>query len=212
MLRIKDWSFHFENNRTRELKKLDWVPVPNKMDGDGYTELVDHEDGAAHLGAWTAIVEIASKCEPRGVLRRAGRNPAPACGDVFCVPHDAASLSRLSRLSEKVFVDAIPRLIAIGWLEEVPNDHPDNITTLEKQAISSNPAPACDNPAPACGKAPMEWNGMEGKGRELNTPLNPPFPGGNENGSRSGKTRRPTAKQLKKAATLKAIQEAAHGS
>jgi hypothetical protein len=35
------------------------------MDGDGYTELVDHDDGAAHLGAWCAIVQIASKCDPR---------------------------------------------------------------------------------------------------------------------------------------------------
>ena len=62
VLRVKDWNLLFENNRTRGLKHLDWVPMPNKMDSDGYTELVDHPNGAAHLGAWFAIVQIASRC------------------------------------------------------------------------------------------------------------------------------------------------------
>jgi hypothetical protein len=53
--RVKDWSKIYENNRTRELKRMDWVPIPNKMDGDGFTELVDHPNGAAHLGAWLAL-------------------------------------------------------------------------------------------------------------------------------------------------------------
>ena len=44
--RIRDWQRHFENNRTRELKVMAWVPVPNKMDGDGYTELVTHPSSA----------------------------------------------------------------------------------------------------------------------------------------------------------------------
>ena len=42
---------HFENNRARELKSMAWVPLPNKMDGDGYTEPVTHPGGAAHFGA-----------------------------------------------------------------------------------------------------------------------------------------------------------------
>lgn len=104
--RIKDWDKHFENNRTRELKYLDWVPIPNKMDGDGYTELVDHPDGAAHLGAWVAIVEVASRCDVRGTLMRDGDRP-----------HDSASLSRQTRLPKQVFDEVIPRLILIGWIE-----------------------------------------------------------------------------------------------
>ena len=43
--KISGWDKHFENNRTRELKFLSWVPFPNKHDGDGYTELMDHKDG-----------------------------------------------------------------------------------------------------------------------------------------------------------------------
>ncbi len=106
LLRISNWSTHFENNRTRELKKMDWVPVPTKQDGDGYTELVSHKNGAAHLGAWMAMVQVAAKCETRGTLMRDGRKP-----------HDTTSLARISRLPAAVFAEAIPRLLAIGWLE-----------------------------------------------------------------------------------------------
>ncbi len=106
LLKIAGWSTHFENNRTRELKKMDWVPVPTKQDGDGYTELVSHKNGAAHLGAWMAIVQVAAKCDERGTLLRDARRP-----------HDSQSLARISRLPKTVFDEAIPRLVAIGWLE-----------------------------------------------------------------------------------------------
>src|SRR5687767_7543220 len=110
MLRIVDWDKHFENNRTKELKKLSWVPFPNKHDGDGFTELLDHPNGAAHYGAWCAIVQVASKCDPRGTLSRDGARP-----------HDVASLSRITRIPEPVLTEAIQRLInPIGWLEVVP--------------------------------------------------------------------------------------------
>ncbi len=34
--RVRDWGVHFENSRSRDYKKLDWVPIPNKHDGKGY--------------------------------------------------------------------------------------------------------------------------------------------------------------------------------
>jgi hypothetical protein len=105
VLGVRDWDALYENNRTRGYKRLAWVPIPNRMDGDGYTELVDHENGAAHLGAWIAIVQVASRCEPRGVLMRDGGRP-----------HDAASLARISRLPVEVFREVLPRLLNIGWL------------------------------------------------------------------------------------------------
>jgi len=137
--RIRDWDKHFENNRTRELKRLEWVPVPNKHDGDGFTELLDHENGMAHYGAWHLILQVASKCDPRGTLLRDGAGGAKT-------PHTPQSLARITRGSAVVFEQAIERLITIGWIESY-----------------DNPAPACDIPAPACGKVPMEWKGMEGK-------------------------------------------------
>lgn len=103
--RIAEWSKFYENNRTKELKHMTWVPEPNQMDGDGYTELLDHASGAAHYGAWEAILKIASRCDPRGTLVRAGGKP-----------HDPASLCRISRIPQAVFDDAMPRLVSIGWL------------------------------------------------------------------------------------------------
>lgn len=121
--RIAAWDTHFENNRTRALKHMDWVPVPNQMDGDGYTELLDHADGAAHFGAWVALVEVASRCNPRGTLVRTipqegAVSPHPPAGHpgTLLRAHDFASLSRITRIRPEVFAEAIPRLIQIGWL------------------------------------------------------------------------------------------------
>jgi len=137
--RIRNWDKHFENNRTRELKKLDWVPVPNKHDGDGFTELLDHKNGMAHYGAWHLILQVASKCDPRGTLLR---DSAEGCK----IPHTPQSLARITRGNAIVFNEVLPRLLTIGWIESC-----------------DNPASSCDNPAPECGKVPIEGNGMEGK-------------------------------------------------
>lgn len=108
--RIVDWNIHFENNRTREMKSMDWVPMKNRMDGYGYVELVDHPNGAAHFGAWVAIVEIASRCPIRGTLMAlTGKGETP---------HTPASLARISRIPAAIFEEALPRLAAIGWIEQ----------------------------------------------------------------------------------------------
>ncbi len=112
ILRVAQWGEIYENNRTKDLKHMSWVPIPNKMDGDGYTELVAHSDGAAHLGAWLTIIQIASKCDPRGTLLRDR-----------CAPHTSGSLSRISRLPREVFEAVLPRLLLIGWLELISLDY-----------------------------------------------------------------------------------------
>ena len=112
MYRVTNWNEYFETHKTRILKTLDWVPIPNKMDGDGYTELVDHPDGAAHYGVWVALLLIASKSSPRGDLARSGG-----------VPHDIASLARVTRLQSAVIAPAIARLLKIGWMA-VDGDDP----------------------------------------------------------------------------------------
>jgi hypothetical protein len=109
--RIREWARHFENNRTRDIKVLSWVAMPVKMDGDGYTELMDHANGAAHFGAWCAIVEIAAKCTPRGTLIR------DVSQEGAVRPHDAASLARVSRIKVQIFEEVLARLVSIGWLE-----------------------------------------------------------------------------------------------
>lgn len=93
---ISNWGELFENNRTRELKKLDWIPVPNKQDGEGYTLAMEQKDGPALIGAWLIILQIASKCGTRGTLMR----------DTG-IPHDSASIARQSRFPKTVIDRAI---------------------------------------------------------------------------------------------------------
>lgn len=93
---VVDWGTLYENNRTRDMREMRWVPVPNRHDGDGYTTLVDRENGAALLGCWIVILQVASKCQPRGTLLRES-----------AVPHDAASLARITRLPKTLIQEAL---------------------------------------------------------------------------------------------------------
>jgi len=134
--RICDWSHHFENSSSRKLKRLDWVAIPNSMDVEGYIVLVDHPNGAAHFGAWIAIVQIASKQNPRGTLPN-GKTSQSLGG--IC-----QSLGRISRLPAILFEEALPRLIEIGFIEilgesadalgESASTSADSATTLGKSA------------------------------------------------------------------------------
>ncbi len=112
MYRIKDWDDRFENHETKKLKNLKWVPVPNKLDGFGICELLDHIRGVAHLGTWVALLEIASK-DPvkRGDLSLSGRDGREG--------HTPKTISRILRCDVALIDEAIGRLLQIGWLEEV---------------------------------------------------------------------------------------------
>ncbi len=107
---IKGWNAKYENNRTRELKKLDWVPVPNKQDGEGYCLIMEQKDGPAILGAWLAIIQIASKCDNRGTLMRDSGTP-----------HDSASISRQCRFPKALIERALDFLASkdVQWVEVV---------------------------------------------------------------------------------------------
>lgn len=84
---IRDWQLHYENNRSKELKVMTWVPVPVKLSGDGYTQIMAEPDGPALFGTWIALVELAAMSQQRGTLMRGdGR------------PHDASSISRITRI------------------------------------------------------------------------------------------------------------------
>lgn len=138
MYRIKDWHSTFENNRSRELKRLDWVPVPNTMDTGGYIELVEeHPNGAAHFGAWMAIVEIASRQKTRGML------PQLPAG----IPHSDAAiarlLSRISRIPAIVFMELLPRLLDpnIGWIEQADQIQHDASIKEEKPSARTATIP-----------------------------------------------------------------------
>lgn len=90
LYRIRDWDEHYENARTRQYKTLGFVTMPNRYDSDKMLDLLEHDDGLAVFGCFVLLVEVASKCEPRGDLMRDSKRP-----------HDAQSLSRLLRVDTK---------------------------------------------------------------------------------------------------------------
>lgn len=96
LYRIKNWSDYYENNRTRDLKRLAWVPLPNNHDSDGYTILVERKNGAALFGAWVALVQVASRCGLRGTLMRSTETP-----------HNSASLERITRIPAEIFEEML---------------------------------------------------------------------------------------------------------
>jgi len=91
--RVSNWDEIYENNRTREVKTLHWIPVPIKLAGDGYTLIMDKEDGAAIFGTFIAILEIAASCEPRGTLLRRD-NLAHTCDTIARMSRVPATLVR----------------------------------------------------------------------------------------------------------------------
>jgi hypothetical protein len=105
MLQIRNWETKYETHESRKYKRLDWVCVRTDLADLGYRMLIDHPEGAAHLGAWLAIIEIASRCKPRGTLIENG------------IPLTAKHLAMKSGLPEALLGAAIPRLLDIGWLE-----------------------------------------------------------------------------------------------
>jgi hypothetical protein len=123
---------------------LEWVKVPNTFDTDGYAELTEHPNGAAHFGVWVALLKLASrsKRDDRGALQNSSGRP-----------HDAKSIARRSRFPVDVISEAIERFVHIGWLE---------VKQIKGSPIVRHEV-ADDG---GCTRAGAERNGMERKGRE----------------------------------------------
>lgn len=72
---IRDWDVHFENNRSRSVKELGWVAMPNRHDGENYAVIMDHPKAEIIFTAWVLMLQIASRCQPRGSLVRGNGTP-----------------------------------------------------------------------------------------------------------------------------------------
>lgn len=166
VLRVRDWDKNFETHETRKLKHMLWISMPIKQDGDGYTDLVLSTDdalgaqaGPLRLAAWVAMLQLAGRCSPRGTLwRSTGTGP---------VPHDANSIARITRLPAAVIASAIPKLLEIGWLEEVDtktNDPDPEPMPHDLPASPGEPGEDPDMPGKSSGR--REGKGREGKGME----------------------------------------------
>ena len=154
LYRIKDWDELFENNRTRDMKHMNWVPFPTKLDGDGYTELVDRPNGAAIYGCWCACVLIAGRCDPRGTLLRTGLRP-----------HDSSSLARISRLDKESIEEMLELAQEIGWIE-----------VTDTAPSCGIPAPNCPLPSPSPNPNPKDlredfFSGFDGLDQEDRTAI-----------------------------------------
>lgn len=153
LYKIRDWNKHYENSRTRTMAVMRWVPVPNKHDGGGYIELVSGRDGSAMLGAWVAVLQVASKCTPRGILVRGNGNP-----------HTSASLSAITRLSEDCIEKMLNKASSkdIGWIEVLENNEVTDYLSPAYQEGDKDVTGACKG-------TDEEENRIEGNGREGNT-------------------------------------------
>lgn len=163
---IVKWGELYENNRTRELANLRWVPIPNSHDSDSYNELVDRKNGAALFGAWIAIVQLASRCKVRGVLTRDNGEP-----------HDSKSIARITRLPIPTIEEALLVCnVECKWLEI---NAPQEGATIP-QASAGFPqegAPrVCAQKEGRNGMEGTELNGKEENGKEHRTAGADSFP------------------------------------
>jgi hypothetical protein len=147
---IKDWDALFENCASRKLKMLGWVPMPNNHDSVAYSRLMNRKDGPEIFAAWILLVQLASKCSQRGVLRSSdGR------------PYDAEEIAVKTRAPQKIFVNALPYLCSAGWM-------------ICEPPLAESPDASADSPDVSADNGRLAGaNRIEGKGMELNSPLTP---------------------------------------
>lgn len=189
---IRNWATKFENNRTRELKFLDWVPLSNRMDTDGYVELIDHTDGPAHFAFWVVCVMIASRCEIpalRGVLLRDDGSP-----------HTIGSIARHCRIPAPLCGIAATRLLSLGWLEELTR------TQFMELRVPQDTAGISHHGAikPQKGAGLSQSRARVVNGTERNITTTPPIPPSGEGGRST--TKKPTREDRKRADALAEIE------
>ena len=91
LYKIRNWESIYENNRTREMKLMQWLPLPIKLSGSGYSYMMTQKDGPAIFGCFVAMLELAGRCEPRGTLLRGAG-----------IPHSPRTIAAVIRHPEKL--------------------------------------------------------------------------------------------------------------
>jgi hypothetical protein len=87
------------------------VPVPNKHDGEGYLTIMEQKKGIVMYGCWHLILQVASKCDPRGTLIKEDGTP-----------HTAESIARKTGWRQASDVQMTLDFCSspqVGWIEEV---------------------------------------------------------------------------------------------
>lgn len=115
---IRKWNEYFENNESRKIKNLSWIPMVNKHDGRGYRRVAALPNSVQVFCGWALMLQVASKMPTRGVL----------CDDDGALT--AADIAAKTGYPEAIFEAAFSALIRpeIKWLElieaNLPGDSP----------------------------------------------------------------------------------------
>ena len=96
--RVTDWNQHFENNRSREIKRPRYFLCPNRYDNDGYIQLISHPKGPEHFAVWITCLGVASRSKIRGTLLSDNG-----------IPHTPATLSHKTRIDVAHYCDGLER-------------------------------------------------------------------------------------------------------
>ena len=144
-IKIRDWGKHFERDRSRQWKHLEWVPIPNKQ-GSGYRKIFKEKNGLEIFAIWISLVEVASTCNPRGDLTK----------------YNISDLSNLTLIDNqeklKNGIDYLSQ--ALDWIEVIENLDT-NVKNLDTRGMSTSfDSPILFNPIQSC-----KEEGIGGKGK-----------------------------------------------
>lgn len=153
LYKIRGWSGFYENCASRKLKKLDWVAICNKPDGENFAKIVAHPEGAVIFAGFITLLQLASRCCPRGTLIKSDNSP-----------HTPISMAFKCRCPVEWFTVSLPFLVDnTDWLEiEEVNLDFGRISRDIGRSLGESADTSGDSPATSGAK------GREGKGRVLN--------------------------------------------
>lgn len=164
--RITEWHACHETHESRKLQYMNWVPVPNKHDGLGFSHLKAHQDKVELYCAFQLMIQLAGKAprELRGWLARPGR------------PLDTRDMAAMTGFPQAIFEKAVQFFTApeIAWLayEELPATMAE-LPLTRGQKTGRNTAPSGESAGAtgesagqsgdAAGKKPTGREGIEGR-------------------------------------------------
>jgi hypothetical protein len=135
LYRIRNWQDLYENNRTRELKTIKWIPFPVKLSGDGYCQIMEEKNGPAIFGTFVALVEMSAQCDPRGTLIRSSGEP-----------HTFLTIGRICRINPTLIEQTIYFTSQkLNWVEIINLD--DNCGEIAQRCEKGATTPSLPFPS-----------------------------------------------------------------
>lgn len=163
---IKDWNEVFEDRRSREVARLQFLPC-RVLDSksDAYASLVAQDGGVEAYGVFWALVLVAARCPVRGILADDRGVLTPL------------RMSVKARIPLPIVERSIPLLSSpdVGWLVEVPS-----AASAGHQRVISGASAGCRQSAdvpPTCRRRSADESSTPADGLSKNAdevPTKPP--------------------------------------